>query len=54
MSRALTQAVNRRSFTANTRVWSEISPREICGGRSGTGTGFSPSPSVSPVSIIPP
>jgi len=43
---ALTQTVNRRSFTADTRVWSEISQREFCGGHSGTGTSFSRSPSV--------
>jgi hypothetical protein len=41
--RAMAQAVSRRPLTAETRVRSRVSSCEICGGQSGTGTGFSPS-----------
>jgi hypothetical protein len=43
-----------RSVAAEARARSWASAFWICGGESGTGTGFSPSTSVSPVSIIPP
>jgi hypothetical protein len=46
--RAMVQAVSRRPLTAEARVRSRVSPCEICGGQSGTGTGFSPSTSVFP------
>jgi len=42
------QAVGGRPLDAEARVWSRISPFEICGGQSGTGTCFSPSISVFP------
>jgi hypothetical protein len=42
------QAVSRRTLTAEARVRSRISQCGVCGGQSGTGTGFSPSTSVFP------
>jgi hypothetical protein len=43
----MAQAVSRRPLTAETQVRDRVSPCRICGGQSGTGTGFSPSASVS-------
>jgi hypothetical protein len=54
IGRAMTQVVSRRTLTAETRVRSRVSPCGICGGQSGTGTGFSLSTSVYPVNFIPP
>jgi len=54
LSLRLIQPVSRQPITAEAGVWCQVSPFVICGGQSGTGTGFSPSISVSPVSIIPP
>jgi hypothetical protein len=54
LGRAMAQAVSRRPVTAGSRVRAQVNPCEICGGQSGTGTGFSPSSSFFPVSIIPP
>jgi hypothetical protein len=48
MGRAMAQAVSRRPLTAEARVRSRVSPCEIYGGQSGTGSGFSPSTSVFP------
>jgi hypothetical protein len=53
-SRAVAQAVSRRLLTAEAGVRIQGSPRGICVGQSGIVTGFTPSPSVSPVIIIPP
>jgi hypothetical protein len=53
MGRAMAQAVRRRPLTAEARVRVRVNPCGICGGQSGTGTGFSPGSSVSPVNIIP-
>jgi hypothetical protein len=44
--RAMAQAVSRRLLTAEARVRSRVGSCRICGGQSGTGTGFSPSTSV--------
>jgi hypothetical protein len=44
----MAQAVSRRPLTAEARFRSRLCPYGICGGQSGTGTGFSPSTSVFP------
>jgi len=48
------QTVNRRRLNAELQFRSLANPCLIYGGQSGTGTGFSLSPSVSPVIIRPP
>jgi hypothetical protein len=47
------QVVSRRPLTAEARVRSRASPYGVCGGQSGTGTGFSLSFRFSPVNFIP-
>jgi hypothetical protein len=51
LSRAVAQAVSRRSLAAELRVRARVSPCGICG-QSGTETGFSPISLFLPVNII--
>jgi hypothetical protein len=48
----MAQAVSRRPLTAQARIRARVKPLGICGGQSGTGTGFSPKSSIFPVNII--
>jgi hypothetical protein len=48
LDRAMVQVVSRLRLTAEARVRARVIPCGICGGLSGTGTGFSPSSSVFP------
>jgi hypothetical protein len=45
---AMAHVVSRWPLTAETRVRTRVNPCGICGGQSGTGTGFSPGFSVFP------
>jgi hypothetical protein len=51
ISRVMAQDVSRWPLTTEARVRTRANPRGICGGQSGTGTGFSPSSSVFLLSI---
>jgi hypothetical protein len=44
----MVQVISRRPLTAEARVRARVNPYGICGGQSGTGTGFCPSSSVFP------
>jgi hypothetical protein len=44
----MAQAVSRRPLAPESHVSARINPCGVCGGQSGTGTGFSPSSSVFP------
>jgi hypothetical protein len=48
----MAQVVSRWPLTAKARVLSRVNPCRFCGGESDIGTGFSPSSSGFPVSII--
>jgi hypothetical protein len=50
----MAQAVSRLPLIAEAQIRARVNPCGICGGQSGTGTGFPQSSSVSPVNIIPP
>jgi hypothetical protein len=47
----MAQGVSRQPLTAEAQVCVRVNPCEICGGQSGTGTGFSLSSSVFSLSI---
>jgi hypothetical protein len=50
----MTEAVSRRPLTAEVLDSARVSPRGICGGQTGTGTGFLRVLRFSAVNVIPP
>jgi hypothetical protein len=50
--RAMAQVASRRPLTAEARARALVNPCGICGGQSGTGTGFSPRSSVFPCQYL--
>jgi hypothetical protein len=53
VSRVIAQAVSNWILTAEDRLRAQVGPCGICGRQSGTGTGFSPGPSVFPCQYHP-
>jgi hypothetical protein len=51
--RAMAQVVSHRPLSTEARVHARVNPCGICGGQSGTGTGFLQVLQFSPVNIIP-
>jgi len=54
IGRNMVQSVSHRHITAKIPVPFQVSPRGICGGLSGTGSGAYPSSSVFLANVIPP
>jgi hypothetical protein len=52
LGRTMVQAVSLWPLTTEAQVCAQFSPCGICGGQSGTRTGFSPSSSILPCSIV--
>jgi hypothetical protein len=50
----MAQVISHQPFNVEAWIHARVSPCGIYGGQSGAGAGFSPSSSVSPVSIISP
>jgi hypothetical protein len=48
LGQSMVQAVSHLPLTAETWIQARVTPCGICGGQSGTGTGFAPSSSIFP------